>query len=254
MRDFRGLDRIVDSFFEKRSEFEKRADPPHSGLNDPNPFKRLVYRKYGYIPQSPGSYLYTPEQKKDYRRMYDDIYDFEEKQPWYDENNPTPEQMAAWFDLRRAAGDGSSYYMTRYGSDGKPFISLGSYPASETALRHELGHYSDDTSYQNPKDFVDADTLGKEIRAWDIAGVPAGNPIREASLDTYRLHENPGDFVERDKTLNETLSGIINRNDRESAKVYQRPELYMDKYKTNGIPIIHGYNSALQAAKDGYKF
>lgn len=74
-------------------------------------------------------------------------------------------------------------------------------------LRHELGHVKDFADGKAQQDQMQApikhvaelfsgvvnpdDTaLGRmEVRAWDNADVPAGHPVREAALDTYRhLH------------------------------------------------------------------
>ena len=74
-------------------------------------------------------------------------------------------------------------------------------------LRHELGHVKDFADGKAQQDQTQApikhvaelfsgvvnpdDTaLGRmEVRAWDNADVPAGHPVREAALDTYRhLH------------------------------------------------------------------
>jgi len=74
-------------------------------------------------------------------------------------------------------------------------------------LRHELGHVKDFGEGKAQQDQMQApikhvaelfsgvvnpdDTaLGRmEVRAWDNADVPAGHPVREAALDTYRhLH------------------------------------------------------------------
>ena len=71
-------------------------------------------------------------------------------------------------------------------------------------LAHELGHAADEEL--NSKDFSmwsrhpflprnlipglynpdKAAILKQEIKAWDNAGVPAGDPVREKALDTYR--------------------------------------------------------------------
>ena len=66
-------------------------------------------------------------------------------------------------------------------------------------LAHELGHSFDknlsiwDREPLNPKNiwygWRDPDKsplVSSEIRAWDIAGIPAGDKVREAALDTYR--------------------------------------------------------------------
>jgi hypothetical protein len=260
MNDLRWLERAVDSFIEKRADIEKKADPPFRGLNATNPLKRFVYKKYGYVPQAPMTYLSTPDQKRDYRDMVNEVDFFEKKQPWYNKENPTPEQRAARFDLDRATGNVGSSYTSRYVSmdlnrDFKegPWVVLGSYPSSESGLRHEVGHYMDDLNSGDPeKFFMDTNRVDKETRAWDLAGIAAGNPLREACLDTYRLAKNPENFVEKDKPLHKTLSNLVDRVNEEERKVYRHPETYIDKYKTNGIPVVYDYNSALEASRNGY--
>lgn len=244
----------LEGFLSKYAEYGlvKKADPPNRGLNDPNPVKRHVYKTYGYVPQASRSYLSPAGGDPLYDKMIDNAQSFMEKQPWYNDDTPTPEQRAAWFDLSRAAGNMGSYYSQKL--RGRPYVVLGSYPASEYTLRHELGHHKDDMSRPSGWDMQNDDTLPKEERAWDLAGIPAGNSVREAWLNTYRYKPTAWGSAEAAKQVMADMNRLYDTANAEEAKVYRRPDTYVSGYGSYGIPIIHDYRSALDAARNGYEF
>lgn len=222
MRNFKGLLKIAG--------LEKKADPPNAGLNDPNPIKRDMYREYGYLPNS----LFSPSQKNKALEVLETA-----------RKHPTASK-GALFDLAQSMNIIPTSYITEPFKN--PYISISGYPTSnELALRHELGHHQDYRKLGRAT-FLDKfrnDLLNTEIRAWDLAGVPTGNPIREAALDTYRA-------LTSDSVTDEEFRGIVDNTNDTLSKFYQRPEKYIHKYKDSGIPIIYDYHSATNAVNRGY--
>lgn len=138
----------------------------------------------------------------------------------------------------------------------KRMIFLGSYPNNgPLTFGHENGH--DQHLGELGRDEVDAvPQLEKETTAWNLAGIPAGNPVREYALDTYRRLE-PGfsDFAYRaangvpDDVPTDTF--MTRRLMDAEAKNYAPPGSY-DMTTADGVPVVHDYLSALNAFNAGY--
>lgn len=272
MRDFRGLLKIAG--------LEGKSAPPNTGLNEPNPLKREVYREVGYIPDHRNIDNFT---EADFEAMgkigkildkYSNIIRFRRMSTIYpylgrmlgsygvsDYTGPKllPAQL---FDLYNSIGAKKSSFNFNFQKDNsklgyridpyKPFITLGNVTQpTEEILRHELGHF-DDYRYKYKLDpyLMQSDRknpktqLDTEIRAWNYAGIPEGHPIRESALDSYRA------------IAGVPLKYFSNSYDTDKlqdtrSKYYKPPETYINKYKDSGIPIIWDYHSATNAAHNG---
>jgi len=176
-------------------EMEKKADPPNRGLNDPNPLKREIYKRWGYIAPNSNSYISSKETAPDYADQ--GRYALSSGR-----SRKNPAHLAQLIDFGRSRGDVPTSYLTR-GSDvtkKKPAVILGQYPMSSPEVAaHELGHAQDDKNINDRSWFLSKvmrpgflfdkeyarDTLGAEQRAWDLAGTPKDHPLRRAALRTY---------------------------------------------------------------------
>ena len=232
MRDFRGLLKIAD--------LEKKADPPHRGLNDDNPAVKYVYKTYGYLPtgnpivvgnyadpnvrpayNSAANYAYyrVPDQKTRVASMLDYERRISPMGSYYNAQAPRPLSS-----IMALSQKGSAY---RDINPETGYIVLGPM-SNEKTLMHELGHHKDFSKRR--KIPFDEPQLTTENRAWDEAGVWQGDPMRRAALTTY----TPG------RSIAEKLRAI------DAVRRLATPDRsYVSKYTHHGIPIVHDYPSAL---------
>ena len=170
----------------KFASLTKKADPLHRGLNDDNPVKRSIYKKYGYIPQSEDSYFASIDndsvkhEDKDFHPSYSDALSSLAKM--YSPTNHTWQAYA--YDYAKAAGlIQNSGYAKRPNT-----IMLGSYPYDGyNTWRHEKGHSIDPELKTADLGFASPDEqIPYEINANRLGGFEPGNEEREAWLDTYR--------------------------------------------------------------------
>ena len=134
---------------------------------------------------------------------------------------PASEKELLAYNYLRHAG---AIKNSRHINDGNldPLIFLGSYPFNtEKILAHEYGHHKADsrTPKSKPwltkyKDIVDhwnmqylLDPLPREVAAWDESGIPNGDSVRSAALDTYK-----------------DIPGALERFAQEAGKSYVRPD------------------------------
>ena len=203
-RNFKGLIKFASII--------KQADPPHRGLNDTNPFIRHAHRTYGWVPQAPDSYFSGFNSPEDfYKQTAETIYTVGKENPatdgYWGNNNSLNRELYDYF--TSAGSNKNSIYYPERG------ITLGSYPYDrKTIALHELGHGHDPMLSKLPNfpfDILEnnAEThrspLGKEIFAWDWAGIPKDNPIRVAALNAYK-NKNYSKIEELSRKLEEEAS------------------------------------------------
>jgi len=231
---------------------EKRADPPNAGLNDPNPLNRAIYKKWGYVAQTPRSYFYSKGMRRDAKKQ--DAFAGK-----FLGNKSDAQSLAAGVDFMRARGGLGSHYRPA----GPRMVMVGSFPQSNPlAIAHEFGHAADHQnmldSGKTTEDFESgykSNPLPYEQRAWDLSGVPESDPVRRVALSTYEVgnkYRNMGLLpkslavlsgkIVRDsgralKNFN-SVSSKYNRGDTERA-ILEQSKKYPD------VPIAHDYKSLL---------
>lgn len=260
----------------KSAVFEKKADPPHRGLNDDNPMARHIYKNFGWIEPHPYSYLGqdNPESYKRYNAQSDAAYrwlrdpanedkvykgryvgvpetwDFSKKRGAVDNSAHTwyahvPEESVSAAYRRGAVNRVSGFTFPGFNLKYKEpalsgVITLGSYPQDgELVFDHEFGH-AKDLAGLSRKQRYEKPTLQKEEDAWSLAGVPAGHPLREAALATYRYTPDaigPGSNV----SPAALHSNFLNT----AASYYSPPSAYIGRKQTSGVPVIYDYASAI---------
>ena len=248
----------------------KKADPPHRGLNDDNPAKRYIYQRYGFIPQSPLSYLSGANSRGLYIRALAAADKFSKKElglPRKTKNIPLDnealrEHKARLFDIFRSSGTFPSpaYMWDRQGPvSERGLVIAGGYPFSEESIKHELGHAKD---YEYDYGF-DKPVMEQELAAWNNTDIPEGDVLRESALDTYRAQQDAqaatkyrrlftGPF-DRVKLMRAAINRGKDARDRlfaESRARYRHPETYIHKY-IGKVPILYDYKSIHDAAHRG---
>ena len=264
----------LDAFIKSADPKDLTPDQSHpernKGLNDLNPAKRFLYKRYGFVPQAPGSYLAGVNTKGQYVRALAAAEKFSKKDlglPRRSKGVPLDdkalrEHKARIFDILRSAGAFPSpgYVWDRQGPvSERDFIVTMPYPFSEESVSHERGHSKD---YRYDYGF-DKPVMEQEIAAWNNSGIPEGHPLREAALDTYmaqqeaidatkyrKLFTGPFTRVKRFTAANKKLNAARQRLLDESAARYAHPDTYIEKYKGD-VPILYDYKSIQDAANKG---
>lgn len=226
----------------KKAELEKRADPHNRGIHDPNPFIRYANRHYGFVPQAPDSFLRDANSEDDFNRVTAEaIYNVGKENPdiehsyGYDRNNALTGHLYDYF-----TASGSRHNTTNNWPGGTLF---GSYPSErKTVALHELGHGHDPIlKKERENKYLLSErrsSIDKENYAWDWAGIPEDNPIRQAAMATYYNNDPELEDKLRDKFWEEASK------DSESWRSVD------PSVNTNGVPMYSRIMDALAAGNN----
>lgn len=258
--------------------------------DDPNPFVRKAYELYGSLPKYPGSYGSTDENSAGYGDKLKEIFNSSSKS-----GDTVYQHIPELYDfLRQTGGFLETSYMSpttslKISKDNPGTMYLGSYPFdSRVAANHEYGHYKDHVGY-DPSSYIDKfNTIERETRAWDAAGVPITNAMRRAALDTYisrymannvdldALHNEDADhkallmkpIVDSKRVGNSSYTYNTNRAAKFADLLLGTADIskldkYLDKQSTDAavktweqfnpaeydIPVVYDYESAKNAVR-----